>query len=38
LAEGAQNQERPGGAAEAFMQQIKRDAGTRNRLDLLLTA
>jgi hypothetical protein len=31
LAEGAQNQERPGGVAEAFMQQIKMDAGTRNR-------
>jgi site-specific DNA recombinase len=31
LAEGAQNQKRPGGVAEAFVEQIKLDAGTRNR-------
>ena len=31
LAEGAQNQKRPGGASEAFMVQVKMDAGTRNR-------
>jgi site-specific DNA recombinase len=28
LAEGARNGERPGGVAEAFVSQIKRDAGT----------
>jgi hypothetical protein len=29
LAEGARNQKRPGGVAEAFIEQIKMDAGTR---------
>jgi site-specific DNA recombinase len=37
LAEGARNAKRPGGVAEAFVEQIKMDAGTRKRLDLLLT-
>jgi hypothetical protein len=31
LAEGARNGERLGGVAEAFVSQIKMDAGTRNR-------
>jgi len=31
LAEGAQNHKRRGGVAEAFMEKIKMDAGTRNR-------
>ena len=37
VAEGARNDKRPGGVAEALVEQIKMDAGTRNRRSQYIT-